>query len=611
MANYTKPPFNNVPFSFGAGGYSAPDFNDISFRFKDKTIVSTYSGLSSEIFGYTDYVKHCPTYVIGYGTYGIQIIKGRCIYGGIRNLGGYISGIRKKGTSDIGGQISGSYLYEEFDLSALINGFMKNDLPFFIGGHYPIDFGAVINAMSFSDIGASVNPIPGRDLRAFIKTPPYGDLPGDIYGWGEESLSAVVNVVFGNDLQAFIGAHDPSNLKALLRGWAREVPSDLPGFMRGMYYSELGSEIRATYLSNMSAFLNPVVPSNLTAYLRGWDVDNLAAIIDGVRLDTDLLVYIVGTGWRSDLSSYIKGVISTEVPFNLSSTISCFRTLDLLSYINTVQPVDLGGTISAVGGSHSLGGEIYPKRIRLSALISIITMCKSDLGAIINVCHKSDSNNLLSYINGIEKYDLQGIIIPVLGMIESKDLGAYIGIDNYCLAIDKLPLSVYINYRDEYWVEDRLRILMRVNSGRSSLGANLTGILTSSNLGAYIGGVFQRPVGFENSRSRRNVEYLNYFGERLKFEVAEISFESIVHDYFYNSGDNEVYKIDRLEKWVTNVKSYIPFDKRLGIKRRFHKMTKLYDISKFDTLDAAMKFAIHYVTEYPEEDLGASITAIN
>jgi hypothetical protein len=93
--------------------------------------------------------------------------------------------------------------------------------------------------------------------------------------------------------------------------------------------------------------------------------------------------------------------------------------------------------------------------------------------------------------------------------------------------------------------------------------------------------------------------------------VAEISFESIVHDYFYNSGDNEVYKIDRLEKWVTSVKSYIPFDKRLGIKRRFHKMTKLYDISKFDTLDAAMKFAIHYVTEYPEEDLGASITAIN
>jgi len=32
------------------------------------------------------YLKRCECYIVGYGVYGVQILKGRCYYGGIRDF---------------------------------------------------------------------------------------------------------------------------------------------------------------------------------------------------------------------------------------------------------------------------------------------------------------------------------------------------------------------------------------------------------------------------------------------------------------------------------------------------------------------------------------------
>jgi hypothetical protein len=146
-----------------------------------------------------------------------------------------------------------------------------------------------------------------------------------------------------------------------------------------------------------------------------------------------------------------------------------------------------------------------------------------------------------------------------------------------------------------------------LSRGLRNLGAYINGILTTSDLSAQINAVTPDPHGFERPKNREFVYFRNYMGEYLKFETAEISFRSIVSDYFYVSATGKAYKTDRLDRWITDVKSYIPRNVRLNIKRRFHRMMTLHDITDFSSVDEAVKFAIEYVTDYPEKNLGAYI----
>ena len=90
---YTIPPKSNIPFNFGAGGYQAPDFNNISLNFTN-VIQSQMADLHAAVnvmqtYQQTTYtfLRYCEQYIIGYNQHGVQIIKGRCYYGGIRDIG--------------------------------------------------------------------------------------------------------------------------------------------------------------------------------------------------------------------------------------------------------------------------------------------------------------------------------------------------------------------------------------------------------------------------------------------------------------------------------------------------------------------------------------------
>jgi len=93
MANYNPPNIRNVFFKFSTGGYSKPQFEKVLFSFGLRPSYSSTSDLQAAINVLSqDYLKECPTQVIGYGTHGIQILKLPCIYGGYRHLSGYIYG---------------------------------------------------------------------------------------------------------------------------------------------------------------------------------------------------------------------------------------------------------------------------------------------------------------------------------------------------------------------------------------------------------------------------------------------------------------------------------------------------------------------------------------
>ena len=58
---------------------------------------------------------------------------------------------------------------------------------------------------------------------------------------------------------------------------------------------------------------------------------------------------------------------------------------------------------------------------------------------------------------------------------------------------------------------------------------------------------------------------------------------------------------------MLDVKSMLPANVALRLKRRLHRATVLYDLRKFASIDEALRYAIAYVTEYPQANLGATI----
>jgi len=91
--SYEKPPINNVPFKFTSSGYVAPDFTGVPARFGLRTSSQQTANMQAtiEVFGqyctstYT-YIKDRKTYAVGYARHGVQILRGKTLYGGIRDL---------------------------------------------------------------------------------------------------------------------------------------------------------------------------------------------------------------------------------------------------------------------------------------------------------------------------------------------------------------------------------------------------------------------------------------------------------------------------------------------------------------------------------------------
>lgn len=606
MADYSKPPFNRLPFRFGTGGYSAPDFNDVGFKFKERAIVSTYAGTSATIVGVRDYIKECPTYVVGYGPYGVQIIKGKCIWGGIRDVGAYIFGVAQSGQGNLGAiiQIGAN----EKDLTGIIRGVVERNLSASISAHPPQNLGALVNALTYEDLGATISPIPGGDLGGYIQVYPQRDLGANIYGWEQRDLGATIKGKAYGDLVAIIGIHSPRDLGARLKGWVREATRDLGAYIRAYQYKDLGANIRATYLDTIGGYINPVTPVDLTATIYGWDTKDLTALINGVKLPTDLGATIVVSGAYDHLGAYLRARAGTEVPSDLGARITSFYEKYLGAYINPKYPGNLGANLTVDGASGLLGATIYPKMVKITTVISFVTMEHKNMGAYINICFGSESRNLGAYLQPLRKSDL-GATIYGEGLYQegTKNLGASTGTASEYFTIDKLPLSVYIG-EGSYWTEDKLPIGLYLSVSSKRLGAYINAVQANADLGASIGSIVPEPYGFNNTKNREFVYYRSYLGEKLRFETAEISFRQMVADYFYVSAENKVYRTDRLDRWITDVKSYIPKNERLNIKRRLHRMTTIHDISSFSSIDEAMKFAIDYVTAYPAVDMGARIT---
>jgi len=633
MAIGYRPPNNlSIPFKFTQTGYQPPDWNAIPFVFTSKqeaigNLRAAINVMTAEPDNYQQttytYLKYCEEYIIGYQQYNTQILRGKCHYGGIRDLGTFIEVWEKliySETKDLSAKTKGVYS-ETKDLPAIMSGEPPKDLPAYINvfqrlikdlpasirGWKKEDLSAQINSMITASLPAYIVAVPPVDLPAYIKPWPMKQLPANIYGWGRMDLAAALYAMQKGDLPAIINVVPPIDLGAILKGWVREATKDLPAYIDGFAYADLPAIIRAKYFKDLPAYIYATAPIDLGALIHGWQEANLTASLIGVYGAYDLRASIVATENYRDLLAYINPFTATKFPTDLPASIRGWYSSSISAYINAISAVDLAASITSIGQVGDLHATILPKTIRLTSVLDVITMAHSDLSAVINAsCIWSEFKNLSAYINTVYKSDLTANITGKKYSTVTANLGARYGyVDTYSY-IDKLPLSISIA-TETYRYIDQLPLLIKIFTSQYDLGAGITGTYRYNDLAAAITAVYLEPHHFDNTKNKERFYNTDYAGFFASLQLVEISFKSIVRDYFYSSLGAEAWKVDRADKWIADVAAYIPANTAINVKRKLHRIKSLSDISKYESIDEAVRVAIDYVTGYPYDDIPAYI----
>lgn len=665
---YIPPSSTQLPFTFTTGGYTAPS-GDLLFEFAAKT--SSFSNLNAAIQvmqlyhdeAYT-YVKSCPKHVIGYSGGIVQIIKGPCVFGGIRDLRAFIIGLDiSSDAKDLSGFIKGvgndvsdlsagisMHLPENIrgiikpihrvviDFPGSIYGWQKLDLyanilmhppkdleaSIFVKRRLDTDLNASIHAWHIKDLQARVDrvfpfdlsatllTIQPVDLPAYLKTRYAIDLNSSLKGWGVKDLSAYIDIIFANDLNAEIYGRDDmfGDLRFRIKGRAIEVQRFLAASVSGVVGKDLNAILVPVYMSNLPGYVFPVLPKDISATIYAWHAFDLRATLNGQRALWDLLASIVPNNNLRLLGATICSKLGTRVPLNLPARIHSFRINYLTSSIGVIAAGNLQATLIPFGYSSNISASIYPKMIRLTAMIKVATMEHRDLSAMINCfCVYTGYVNLSAYIYTMHKSDLFAYIKALKYSYKPNTLSASTGYADTITEVDKYKISftVVVSSMRTF---DRYMIGFNIFGAVKYLSAYIKGIMQSVSLGASIVAKEVRTFNIGKIQQVEHVVHLSYAGIFNTYEVVEMAFKSLVSDYYYSTDGDYAWKMNRLDRWILDIKSYLPKNEDLRLKRRLHRGTELYDLKRFSSIDEAMRHAIAYVTEYPQSNLGGSIYGI-
>jgi len=366
-------------------------------------------------------------------------------------------------------------------------------------------------------------------------------------------------------------------------------------------------------LEDLPGYLYCIQPVDLNGLIHGWQESDLGVSIFGrygpndlhgyigVHSPEDLPATIIADGWILPHYGNLRGVIYGGSVLDQQN--------DLAAYIGVHAPVDLPASITVAGGIGDLPAFIYPKMIYMTGIISVATMEHSDLSAVINfICRSSGYLNLPSYIRCTYLANLASTITGYKIPSYSANLGATIGYADSYVFKDKLPISISIG--SGYQIEDQIPIHLQIFKQQAYLAGYIVGTYRYGDMPATLTPVWLEEYSFDNTKSREIVYDINHARQVNWYEVVEMYFKSMVPDYFYVGAERNVYKTDRLDRWVLDISSYIPEDVALNIRRKLHRVKNLYDLTKFSTLDEAIRFAIDYVTSYNYGDMGAYLNVI-
>jgi hypothetical protein len=644
MADYNKPPLNNISFTFSSAGYSPPEFSDLDFTYNLRDLNTSVSNLKASIevmqlyqdSTYT-YVKECKTVVVGFSTAGVQVLKLPCLYGGIRDLGSFIYG-------------NLTFTDLQVDITALFN-FLNLGTRMYFSKRESLDFYSLVrpNWASQADLMSWFRFALHRnkDLSGYMKFFKGKQIPVDLYSW--------LNTVQPIDMQAYLNIIEIRNIKASILGelWKSSsdistnfyrfffrANKDLKSFLMGWATFDLNARITSFWTTDLKAKLTAgyfdiikdilvdiyaVSPKNLISFLHGYDYLDLDSSIISDYGPSDLQIYITECILPKNLKAFIKVFEEIEVVKDLKAWIEGYYLKDLYSYIQPISYVSLKAFIDAVGKYKDLVAEIQPKTINIQQLLFIPLFEHKDLYATVGFsCLKSAYLDLPIQMHILGKLDLKAYIIGWwknwAGNV--KDLSAYININNittintYTIQ-GRIQEPKYTNLKIrpdnklyQYKTFDEFALIGRFFA--KDLLCYIYAQPQNLDLKTYINAVpianFTTVPSWIKPDNRVVVLNLRRFEERW-YRFVDLMFTTNSQDdyyYFYVAGTNQAYKVDKNRTWKIEVTGYEPTDNIFKRQRVIQKY--LFDIRKFKTFDDALRDLIDRVTELRKKDLKVKIT---
>ena len=580
MPNYDKPPMNTIPFEFTTGGYTKPDFSEVPFQWGLRPIFQQTANLQAAI----TVVSQSSADLLA----SIQGVTRQ------RDLGAYIKSTIQA-TKNLG---ASAYGIPPVDLPAYVKSTIQayKNLGASAYGIPPVDLAASLISILFKG---------SADLSAILETIPPEDLPANIFGIAPIDLPAIIIATHIKELAAYMNIIEISNLPATLKALSQEY-------------------------KNLGALIDIISVYNLPSTIHGFDTRDLTTILTGVYGPYDIQAAITGGGGYKGLFTYIKGMIGTEIPVDLPAAMEGWYTSDLSAYTKAILAADLTAYINATGKSVNLPATIIPKVIYLSTAIQVALLEHKDLKAIVNTpCFGSGHLNLLAYIRSIEKLDLKAYIIGWRVDLTADgivDLAAYINTAEYNVE-DKLEIKFvpeanqYTQLKIDfdatgpaYTVFDTLEIIYGTKYN-ANLSATINGILESIDLSASVTAIYdwnytELPPSVSPKTHEVVIDFNSNWKEQWR-KFVEIFFDftgTTPYHYFYVSGADKVYRVDRNRHWTIWIKSYDETDS--AIERRNMRHKYIFRVSQYSTIDEAIRDMIDRISDYRRFNLGASITGI-
>lgn len=659
MANYIPPDNDSVFFNFSASGYSKPNFDAVTFNFSSKQVSDLQAAIGITQLYYDTtftYVKECRKVVVGYSSAGIQVIDLPCLFGGIRDLSFYVvckskfissqkdlhtfsrtvfpststlisyARARKVDSLDLTTyshawykstldmvvatrvQRSGVAYFSSFTRKALagsadIFGYTK-----FVRGHnVTSDLSADLVDIQPVNIAAALNIIELRNLVSNIE---------GIYFKGETSFSTEFARLF---------YRDSKNISSAIHGWAA---LDLSGRIRAFYTKDLNADLFAGFFAvvkNLSSIIYAIAPKNLAATLQGYDTLSLNAFTIMGYTPNDLQVFI-NIIKHENLLATIYGKFGVAVHCNLPAYLKSTNERNLLAYVDVNEARNLTAYIDAVGKYLDLSAKIAPRTINIKRMLFVPLFEHLDLKATIQYsCKSSGFNDFTAYLYPIRKLDLKAYIIGWYGGTADniKDLAAYINYNTYItqsyiniegFSRQQIQNTVDVNIQitNDYEVFDTYSVLC--GNAHKSLLANIVGHFQSLDLQAN---VIAKPIAnftttpsWVNPSTLEAVINLERFEERWTRFVEMLFFTNASEDfhYFYVSGENKIYKVDKKRTWKIYVTGYNTPEEDIFTRVKVNKKI-IFNLSTYASVDDAIRDLIDRVSLYRSSDLAASINA--
>lgn len=531
------------------------------------------------------------------------------------------------------------------DLTATISGFALSDISGYIvpshSGSYnltgtvfaigPESLYGSIEAFHFDSLSGSIFSIEPVTLTGTISGIPYSNLTGSIQGFYADTLYGSISGCYVQGLQATFSISTSATLHATITGGGVNIPYNLPGYIvvassssgnlnasiSGFAIFDLNALITPLQIQTLSGLIIPQAPSGVL-YGSITPTGSYANIYGFIRPTTPASNILYGSITGEGRSDLLGTIVADSSPFLKGTiTVTGGRISDLYGNISVASKFSLSGTITATSGGLLLGTcqAIQPEALYGSITIDdyywVSSLPYNTYGAkglygVINgnqCLSSSNRSDLGGTISGIPSDTLEGKITALRGQ--------------YALTVDKIEIERKNLIVSEDWIaiwiknpvysENYIPIIIN-NGPLSDLQGSITAVGPNSDLSGSIISIYKPSV---TRAGVKLADLINFkTGERKKLRVF---FKGDAKNFYYSPGVS--YPEDSADSLSIVVESYEKEDPTLTaldiLERKINvKQCEITDLTKFSSIDEAIRYGIQAATDTISSELSASITVI-